>query len=91
MSDTSALSELAKFVAKSPLANQDVRIRRQATDALAASILPESRPKVTDLLGIVMALSSRTRRMVQSRVDVDVDVFAPNNRRAIQLRFGTNE
>ena len=40
------------------------------------------------LLGVVLALSSRTRRMAQEPVSIDLDVFAPGGARAISLFFG---
>ena len=39
-------------------------------------MLPRKRT-VGDLLGVVLALSARTRRMVQEPVQIDIDVFAP--------------
>ena len=40
------------------------------------------------LLGVVLAMSSRTRRMVQDPVSIDLDVFAPGGARAVQLMLG---
>ena len=86
MSDKSALTELAEFVAKSPLASEDLAIRRAAVNSLKESINPQPvHKKVTDLLGTVMALSARTRRMVQPRTAIDLDVFSPGNGRAVTL------
>jgi hypothetical protein len=45
---------------------------------------------VADLLGAVLALSARTRRMVMPKVEVDLDVFAPGGRRAVRIFFGRN-
>jgi hypothetical protein len=50
-------------------------------------LLPRKRG-VGDLLGVVMTLSARTRRMVQEPVHIDLDVFAPGGARAISLFFG---
>lgn len=43
---------------------------------------------VSDLLGVVMALSARTRRMLAPRVAVELDVFAPGGVRAVRLSVG---
>jgi hypothetical protein len=40
---------------------------------------------MSDMLSVVLALSSRTRRMVLPRVSVDVDVFDPAGRRALRM------
>jgi len=40
------------------------------------------------MLGAVLALSSRTRRMVQPRTKIDIDVFAPGGKRALRLTLG---
>ena len=37
------------------------------------------------LLGAVLALSARTRRMVLPKVEIDLDVFAPGGGRAVQV------
>lgn len=86
MSNKSALTDLAEFVAKSPLASEDASVRRAVINSLKESI--EYRPmhrRVSDLLGVVMALSARTRRIVQPRVHVDIDVFSPKNGRAVVI------
>jgi len=86
MSDNSALTELASFVAKSPHASENPAVRRSAMNSLISNL--EHQPihrKVTDLLGTVMTLSARTRRMLQPRVNIDLDVFAPGNSRAVRL------
>lgn len=86
MSDKSALTELAEFVAKSPLASEDFAVRHAAVNSIKQSIAPQPiRQKVTDLLGTVMALSARTRRMVQPRTEIDLDVFAPGSNRAVVM------
>ena len=89
MSNKSALTELAEFVSKSPLASEDASVRRAAMNSIRESF--EHRPmhkRVTDLLGAVMVLSARTRRIVQPRATVDIDVFSPQNGRAVVLSLG---
>lgn len=86
MSNITALTELAGFVGKSPLATADQMSRAKAVNALAGGI--QHRPlhrKATDLLGVVLALSARTRRVVQPRVHIDLDVFGPNGSRAVTV------
>jgi len=97
MSPTSTLSDLANFVAqnerklqnnKSPDKTAFWHAYRQVSEA-AHKRPPASR--VTDLLGMVMTLSSRTRRVVAPRVAVELDVFAPNGNRAVRLIIGDGE
>jgi hypothetical protein len=88
MSDTSSLTELARFVGQSRLASEDPLVRRHAINAITNRLLP--RPagrRVGDLLGAVLALSARTRRMVLPPVTVDLDVFSPGGARAVRLRL----
>lgn len=90
MSDVNSLSELANFIAKSPLASEDMATRQQAVNAIRGNLLPQTpRRKVVDLLGTVMALSSRTRRIVQPRAKVELDVFSPDSTRAVIMTLAT--
>jgi hypothetical protein len=90
MSDTSTLSELARFIGKSKLASDSAAIQHQAVAGIARSFVPRTSRggRVADLLGVVMALSARARRTVQPRVDIDLDVFSPHGRRAVRVVFG---
>lgn len=86
MSDTSSLSELARFVGQSRLSADNQLVRQQAITAITARLTP--RPagrKVTELLGVVLALSARTRRMVMPRVAIELDVFSPAGDRAVRV------
>jgi hypothetical protein len=88
MTDRSALSELANFVAASPLAAEDALTRRRALNGLAARLSPrQQRRSVGELLGAVLALSARTRRMVLPRVAIELDVYAPGGKRAVEVCF----
>ncbi|MFD2649533.1 hypothetical protein ACFSX5_17240 [Devosia albogilva] len=87
MSERSALSDLAHFVGRSALASEDMAVRNRALAGMTGRMLPKRR-SVGDLLGVVLALSARTRRMVQEPVRIDLDVFAPGGRRAIRLTIG---
>lgn len=86
MSDTSSLAELARFVGQSRLNSEDVLVRRRATNAIANSLMPRpAARRMGELLGVVLALSARTRRMVLPRVSIDLDVFAPGGARAVRI------
>jgi|GEM_PF-419314 len=90
MSETSPLSELASFVGQSRLASHDAAERRLAVNTIARGLAAPrpARKRVSELLGAVLALSARTRRMVLPRVEVDLDVFTPDGRRAVRMRLG---
>lgn len=86
MSDTSSLTELARFVGQSALASEDAVVRRQAVNAMVMHFNPGlKRRGVGDLLGVVMALSARTRRMLMPHVEIELDVFDPNGLRAVRV------
>ena len=87
MSENTALTELANFVGRSELASEDMAVRNRALAGITQRMLPKKRG-VGDLLGVVLALSARTRRMVQEPVRIDLDVFAPGGSRAVDLIFG---
>lgn len=87
MSENTALVELANFVGRSSLASADMTTRNRALAGITQRLLPRKR-SVGDLLGVVLALSARTRRMVQEPVTIDIDVFAPGGGRAVDLMFG---
>ncbi len=88
MSETSSLTELAHFAGRSPLNAGDGATRRKAFSTIAAGIRPRGpRPNVAELLGIVLVLSARTRRMVLPQVAVDLDVFSPHGARAVRLHL----
>lgn len=90
MSDTSSLSELARFIGQSDLNSADAGVRARTTQAIAARLMPKKR-SVSDLLGAVLALSARTRRMVLPKVGIDLDVFAPGGLRAVQVTLPARE
>ena len=86
MSDTSSLSELARFVGRSALAAESDVDRRLAVNAMVARINPQlKRRGVGELLAVVMALSARTRRMLMPHVEIDLDVFGPEGGRAVRM------
>lgn len=90
MSENTALIELANFVGRSSLASPDMAARNRALSGITQRLLPRKRG-VGDLLGVVLALSARTRRMVQEPVVIDIDVFAPGGGRAVDLMFGNRD
>ena len=87
MSDTtSSLTQLAKFVGQSSLSSDDASAQRRTVDAIAGNLAPKlHRRGVGELLGAVLALSARTRRMVLPHVGIDLDVFAPDGHRAVRM------
>jgi hypothetical protein len=88
MSDTSSLSELARFVGQSALSSADPVARQRTLNAIAGRLQPRlPRRSVTDLLAAVLALSARTRRLVMPPVTVDLDVFSPDGIRAVRIRL----
>lgn len=86
MSDTSSLSELARFIGQSELNADDPGRRQRTVNAIAANLMPKRR-SVSDLLGAVLALSARTRRMVLPQVAIELDVFAPGGIRAVVVKL----
>ncbi len=85
MSDLRTMRELAELASQSaPGAESKFAINSRG---LAASLRP-ARPRVADLLGLVMILSARTRRMVRDPVEIDLDVFAPSGLRAVRMTYG---
>ena len=87
MSERTALTELANFVGRSSLLSDDMAARNRVLAGITQRMLPRKR-SVGDLLGVVLAMSARTRRMVQEPVSVDIDVFAPGGARALRMSFG---
>ncbi|HEX4298227.1 MAG TPA: hypothetical protein VHZ56_09405 [Devosia sp.] len=85
MSDTSSLTELARFIGQSGLAGGAAE--RRAVNDLDGRLkrAPAARPRVSDLLSVVLTLSARTRRVVMPRVEIDLDVFAPGGQRAVRI------
>lgn len=86
MSETSSLSELARFIGQSGMIASEAGANRRAVNDIITHL--SRRPhkqRVSDLLGVVLTLSARTRRMIMPRVDVEVDVFSPNGQRAVRI------
>ncbi|MGN6158756.1 MAG: hypothetical protein ACTHNL_11720 [Devosia sp.] len=84
MSDTSSLTELARFVGQSQFADASAN-RRAVNDIVQHLSQRPARQRVSDLLAVVLTLSARTRRMVMPPVEVDLDVFAPGGERAVRI------
>jgi hypothetical protein len=88
MSDTSSsLSELARFIGQSGVIASDVGANRRAVNDIINHLSQRkpAKPKVSELLGVVLTLSARTRRMVMPKVEVEIDVFAPGGTRALRI------
>jgi hypothetical protein len=92
MSDTSSLTELARFVGQSGLLADNAGASRRAVNDIVNHLSGRpSRQRVSDLLAVVLALSARTRRMVMPKVDVDLDVFAPGGVRAVRIALPVSD
>ena len=87
MSETSSLSELARFIGQSGVIASDAGANRRAVNDIINHLSNRrpAKPRVSDLLGVVLTLSARTRRMIMPRVEVDLDVFAPGGQRAVRI------
>ncbi|HZY68210.1 MAG TPA: hypothetical protein VFE52_06460 [Devosia sp.] len=87
MSETSSLSELARFIGQSGVIASDARANRLAVNDIITHLSRRkpAKPKVSELLGVVLTLSARTRRMVMPKVDIELDVFVPGGNRAVRL------
>jgi hypothetical protein len=88
MSENTALTELANFVGRSPLTTADLSARNRVLAGMSGRLLGKKR-SVGDLLGVVLVLSARARRMAQPEVGIDIDVFAPGGKRALRLTIGS--
>ncbi len=84
MSDTSSLTELARFVGQSQLADAAAS-RKAVNDIVSHMMRPPGPQRVSDLLAVVLALSARTRRMILPPASVDLDVFGPGGQRAVRI------
>lgn len=86
MSETSSLTELARFVGQSGLISENASANRRAVNDIVNHLTRRpARQRVSDLLGVVLTLSARTRRMIMPRVEIDLDVFAPGGQRAVRI------
>jgi hypothetical protein len=87
MSDTSSLSELARFVGQSGVIASDAGANRRAVNDIIMHLSNRQprKQRVSDLLGVVLTLSARTRRMIMPKVDIELDVFSPGGQRAVRI------
>ena len=86
MSEYSTLSELARFIGRSELASDDLATRRRVVDNITARLKPRpAHRRISDLLGVVLTLSARTKRMALPQVGIELDVFSPNGGRAVRI------
>ena len=88
MSERTALNELANSFGRSTIVCDDMSARNRVLAGMTGRMMPRKR-SVGDLLGMVMTLSARTRRMAQPSVTIDLDVFAPGGARAVRLSLGS--
>ncbi len=86
MSENKALSELVNFIAKSPLASENDIERRSALSSISKNISPiPIQKKVTKLFDAIIILSARSKRIMMPKVQIDIDVFTPNSKRAVKI------
>ena len=86
MSDTSSLSELARFIGQSRLVTEDAVANRRAVNDIVNHLTRRpARQRVSDLLSVVLTLSARTRRMIMPTVEIGLDVFSPGGQRAVRI------
>lgn len=86
MSERSTISELARFIGGSALTTEDAGTHRRTIDGIATRLKPAANQRrVSELLGAVMALSSRARRSALPAVAIELDVFSPDGGRAMRL------
>jgi hypothetical protein len=88
MSETSSLSELARFIGQSGVIASDVGANRRAVNDIIQHLSQRkaaAKPRVSDLLGVVLTLSARTRRIIMPKVEIDLDVFGPGGQRAVRI------
>ncbi|WP_424981032.1 hypothetical protein [Maritalea sp. S77] len=88
MQHDDSLNNLAAFTPKSPLASDDYKLRRATLLGLAQQMVEQSaRKSVGEMLNSVLAISTRTRRILKPVVSIELDVFSPNGNRAILLDY----
>ena len=86
MSDTSSLSELARFIGQSSLVTEDAAANRRAVNDIVNHLTRRpAKQRVSDLLSVVLTLSARTRRMIMPTVEIGLDVFSPGGHRAVRI------
>lgn len=86
MSDTTALTDLARFIGQSQLAGDDAAAWGLDSGKQTTQLRPRAaRRGVGDLLGVVLTLSARTRRTMMPKVEIELDVFTPDGERAVKL------
>ncbi len=88
MNDTSSLVELAEFAGLTVQPDEPAKPVRKPLATLTAQLgRNPQRRTVSELLGIVLVLSARTRRAAMPRTRIDLDVFRPDGSRAVRILF----
>ena len=82
MSTSSTLSELAKLVA---LTSRSEKKAMRAARGLGQAMTEPGSRRMGEMVGTVLALASRTRRLAASPAKIELDVFGPTGRRAVRL------
>jgi hypothetical protein len=83
MSDMTSLTQLANYM------GQAAGPSEERSGSSSGNLMRKAqRRSIVELLGVVLTLSARTRRMVMPQVLIDLDVFAPNGARAVRVVMG---
>lgn len=87
--NTKSLSDLANFVGKTAMPHKHrINFWNAYKTATSDNVVSNKPKRATDLLGVVMAVSARTRRIVSPKTTIELDVFTPTGGRAVQLIMG---
>lgn len=86
---TKSLSDLANFVGRTAMPHKHrSNFWNAYKTATNASTIAGKPKRANDLLGMVMTISARTRRIVAPNTTIELDVFTPTGGRAVQLIMG---
>ena len=84
-----SLTDLANFVGKTAMPHKHRSKFWNAYKSATRNNTFHTRPRrASDLLGTVLAISARTRRIVAPKTKIELDVFTPSGERAVQLIIG---
>lgn len=87
-----SLSELANFVGKTAMPHKHRSKFWNAYKSATQSNGMHNQPRrASDLLGTVLAISARTRRLIAPKTKVELDVFTPSGNRAVHLIIGQTD
>ena len=88
MSKTKSLTDLANFVGRASTPRKERSGFWDTCNSVSFSKNKTHTTSASDLLAMVMTISARTRRVIAPRTLIELDVFSPNGKRAVQLIMG---